>query len=314
VARTVAGVALLPAAGLPATRLPATLLAGALLFSTARAEAFCLTTTCNTEMEDCTKDAHGCTSGTPLHWSSLCLYYGIQRAGSARRDVSAGVVADLMEQSFDTWMNADCGSGSPPFVVQSIGEVECDQPEFNCDPHDHNTNTVMFRDEVWHYDPAALALTTLTVDTRDGTILDADMEVNSLGFNFSVGDSNINNDLLSVLTHESGHFLGLDHSDVDGSTMYPGYSSRETTQRSLDQDDIDGICEIYPPDRSITCNIDVPDATDCIGSSECPETQEDHKATKGCSLSRKPSQQGPLALLLSAALALVTLQRRHQRH
>lgn len=287
-------------------------LGGAVLLWGTPAHAYCLTTTCDTQMETCDIDSDGCSAdGIPLTWSSLCLYYGVQQDGSDRRQISASTTSNLMEQSFDAWMNADCGSATPPFVVQSIGEIGCDQPEFNCDPDDHNTNTVMFRDDVWHYDSAALAITTLTVDVRDGTILDADMEVNTLGFNFSVGDGLVNNDLLSVLTHESGHFLGLSHSNVGGSTMYPGYSSRETTQRSLDPDDIAGICEIYPPDRSITCAPAVAQSTECVGNSECPESEKARRADT-CTLSLAPSAapSSGLPWLTLLGLALLSLRRR----
>jgi hypothetical protein len=277
------------------------------------AHAYCLTTTCDTQMESCDVDSDGCSAdGIPLTWSSLCLYFGVQQDGSDRRQISASTVSNLMEDSFDAWMNADCGSGTPPFVVQSVGEIECDQPEFNCDSADHNDNTVMFRDEVWHYDPAALAITTLTVDVRDGTILDADMEVNSLGFNFSVGDGLVNNDLLSVLTHESGHFLGLSHSNVDGSTMYPGYSSRETTQRTLDPDDIAGICEIFPPDQSnLSCAPPSARNSECVGGSECRDSAKTRQA-ESCTLSLAPSAapSSGLPWLALLGLALLRLRRR----
>jgi hypothetical protein len=201
-------------------------------------------------------------------------------------------------------------------VSQSIGEVSCNNPEFNCDTADHNSNTVMFRDDTWRYDPAALAITTLTVDVRDGTILDADMEVNSFGFDFSVGDSLVNNDLLSVLTHESGHFLGLDHTDVDEATMFPGYSSHETAQRTLDQDDISGICEIYPPDRStLSCDLEVPSSTECVGGSECRSSSGDgNNQTNSCNLSTVGSHTpaGRLCWFTFAGLALLPVLRRRR--
>lgn len=290
----------------------AALLGGGVLVAQSPAQAYCLTTTCDTQSDGCNTDENGCSSsGIPLKWDSLCMYYGVQQDGSQRRNIDAGVVADLMEQSFDTWMNADCGSGSPPFVVQSIGEVECNEPEFNCESEDPNSNTVMFRDDTWHYDPAALAITTLTVDVRDGTILDADMEVNSRGFDFSVGDVLVNNDLLSVLTHESGHFLGLSHSNVDGSTMYPGYSSREITQRSLDPDDIAGICEIFPPDGRLSCRLEVPSSTECVGGSECSgSAASNKKQTRTCSLSSAPGMDRGWAPIVLLGLLIAAIRRR----
>lgn len=49
-------------------------------------------------------------------------------------------------------------------------------------------------------------------------------------------------DLYTVLLHEVGHALGLGHSDVVGSVMYPTY---EGGKRSLTADDIAGIQYIY---------------------------------------------------------------------
>jgi peptidoglycan hydrolase-like protein with peptidoglycan-binding domain len=51
-------------------------------------------------------------------------------------------------------------------------------------------------------------------------------------------------DLQSVATHEIGHALGLEHSTEPGAIMWP-YFAIGTPKRSLHQDDIDGIREIY---------------------------------------------------------------------
>ncbi|HEX5660898.1 MAG TPA: matrixin family metalloprotease, partial [Polyangiales bacterium] len=62
-------------------------------------------------------------------------------------------------------------------------------------------------------------------------------------------DSGPRVDLRNVATHEFGHFLGLAHSDVEGATMYCAAYSRDVSKRYLGQDDIDGLCAVYPPEQ-----------------------------------------------------------------
>jgi hypothetical protein len=50
-------------------------------------------------------------------------------------------------------------------------------------------------------------------------------------------------DTETVALHEIGHLLGLDHSSVAGSVMFPSYGG---VRRSLTQDDIEGIRRLYP--------------------------------------------------------------------
>ncbi|HZG00015.1 MAG TPA: matrixin family metalloprotease, partial [Chitinophagales bacterium] len=50
-------------------------------------------------------------------------------------------------------------------------------------------------------------------------------------------------DIETVALHEIGHLLGLEHSRVSGSVMFPNYPG---VLRTLTQDDIDGIRMLYP--------------------------------------------------------------------
>ena len=52
-------------------------------------------------------------------------------------------------------------------------------------------------------------------------------------------------DVETVGLHELGHILGLQHSNVAGSVMFPSVSSN-STKRALTADDLGGIRELYP--------------------------------------------------------------------
>ena len=52
-------------------------------------------------------------------------------------------------------------------------------------------------------------------------------------------------DIETVALHELGHILGLQHSDVPGSVMFPSVDDN-TTNRVLTADDLSGIRQLYP--------------------------------------------------------------------
>jgi len=52
-------------------------------------------------------------------------------------------------------------------------------------------------------------------------------------------------DLQGVMAHEYGHALGLGHSAVNGTTMWPSIGSGSSATRSIEADDIAGVQDIY---------------------------------------------------------------------
>jgi YVTN family beta-propeller protein len=122
-------------------------------------------------------------------------------------------------------------------------------------------NSITFGDETG-YIAGTLAVTLSTVAEADtviggrwyhpGEIVDADILFNANEFHFSTATTIPTSDaydLRAVATHEFGHFFGLSHSAVVGSTMYV-VVPRNTTPWSLEQDDIALIRRGYAADTT----------------------------------------------------------------
>ncbi|WP_438044590.1 matrixin family metalloprotease [Sorangium sp. So ce128] len=278
--------------------------------------AFCRTSVCPPE-----KTASGeaetaavCTPpqgndcGTPLAWPSPCVSYSLQEDASAQ--VSLQEAEAIFEQAFAAWTGADCGDGQTPRMeVTYLGPVACDAHEYN--KRKANANIVMFRDDGWPYVDSGntLALTTVTYHLKTGEIYDADMEVNSFDVALSQGDDNGSFDLLSIATHEAGHFLGLSHSSEPSATMVAGY---RPGLRDLSQDDRDGICAVYPPGEPIDgCNPTPRHGFSALCAADQPEVKE----SDGCAAAPRGNagQRGRGGGLVLAALALVGVAVRARR-
>jgi hypothetical protein len=155
-----------------------------------------------------------------------------------------------------------------------------------------NQNVIVFHDDVWPYELAdylrgtgategpvptgwtspVIALTTVTYDTDSGEILHADIELNSADHGIVVDDGTAGLppdtfDLQTILTHETGHFFGLAHSPRVDAVMYAaGDTTGSTRKRLLTEEDVSGICAVYPAGRNrgvstlVSASGDVPES------------------------------------------------------
>lgn len=286
------------------------------------ANAYCRTTTCDVDNAEggCTWDDNNCaTSGESLYWPDSCGWFGVQKDGSAKRKISYDTLHSAVVNAFGKWSKADCGGGAvPSFALQDTdtlyGPIECATHEFN--KHAANASTWMFKDDGWPYvgTTTTIALTTLSVDIKTGRILDADVEINSFGTNITTSDTNVGADLDSIVTHESGHFLGLAHSAVASSTMFPNYPG--IAIRSLDPDDEEGICAVYPPSAPPVCSEPEPlygFSRYCggINPSSKPDPAAASGGSKGCAVG-PASPSGAASALTALALAGALAARRRR--
>lgn len=112
-------------------------------------------------------------------------------------------------------------------------------------------NVASWREENWDDSPAALGIAA-TSWGGGGGLSDADIKFNGFHHSWAAfppgggGGFDGRTDIASVGAHESGHCIGMGHSDVPGSTMWPSTGPGDISGRSLGADDIEGACEIYP--------------------------------------------------------------------
>ncbi len=272
--------------------------------------AFCRTATCGKDGtgQICAPPQPG-DCGLPLFWASPCVGYSIQQGASEQ--VSLTTVRQIMKSSFATWGNASCTGGNPHILVTELAAASCTKHEYN--QQKGNTNLVVFRDDKWPYEGSSntLALTTVTYNLDTGEIYDADMELNSSDNRLTTSDIVVEFDLQSIITHEAGHFLGLAHSATPEATMFPDYKPGSIDLRSLDQDDVNGICTIYPADGPVppTCDNTPRHGFSTLCGAEQPEADD-----SGCSCR---IGDGPLpastAGIVAAMAALGVVARRRSR-
>jgi hypothetical protein len=260
------------------------------------AGAFCRTTTVKSPA-GYNPAQNGCwTSGTPLAWPPQeSIAYEI--AASATPQISLADVTSVAAESFGAWNVAPCAGGVPNVQTYAgtpaddatvAADCGLDGPNATCGPTQHDTHhLIVFQTDGTKFeDPVnTLGLTTVTYGVQTGTIFDADMEINATK-PLTVQENGQLYDLRVIMTHEAGHFLGLAHATDPHSIMYFQYQPGAV---KLTQDDIDGICTVYPPQ-----------------SSGC-----------GCKLAPGldggPGPAGPLALPLVGLAGLAVLGRRRLR-
>ena len=272
--------------------------------------AYCRTTTCDpTEIGSCSFEGECTTGGEYLAWWSGCVSYGVQRDGSPLRGIDLATAEAQVHTAFVHWQSAECGTGRPSTVLKlNDSPILCTQAEYN--QSGGNANTWLFRDTDWPYDGVnnTLALTTVTFNVATGEIFDADVEINSFMNHLGLAVTDPGSHLGSILTHEAGHFLGLSHSPLLDATMYATYQKRQSSLDSLAQDDIDGICSIYPPETPRdTC-----DFTPRHGFSAMCGGNE---LKQGCvaSIAGAPSPGSSLCLAALGALGLLASRIRSRR-
>jgi len=260
--------------------------------------------------------------GRALFWCTRQPSFVINENGSSDAGKEASFAA--VRRSFETWAAPDCADLS--FV--DLGTTA--RSEVGLDGE--GVNLVVWREvscqEVvpagascleeggcnneygcWEQTEGAIAVTTTTFDNRTGQILDSDIELNGAGFAFTTVDAPrctrvpapgandcVATDVQNTVTHEIGHFIGLAHTADPNATMYATEPQGETDKRDLSEDDVAGVCAIYPQGEA---------PPSFCSESESGGTGGGGGSQGGCGCSSQPAGDLSALALLVAAGALL---------
>ena len=166
--------------------------------------------------------------GHQLHWNRFPVTYYLVGGNVPR----GGDGEQAIHNAFQTWENASNA------IHHEFGGYVGQGVQAN-----DGQNLVYFVQQGWPYDPALAAITFRYFSTGDGHILDADIIFDGENYDWSVGGSNY--DIQNSATHEVGHFEGFGHSTDSDATMFASTTARETSKRSLGNDDIAGLDALY---------------------------------------------------------------------
>jgi hypothetical protein len=302
------------------------------------AHAYCRTTTCPLPADydptqgcippgltSCTDSQGDAIKNIPLWWKSLCTGYSVQQ--DASRYVSLSAAENSIAAAFSAWTGASCSNGTPGISVSFLGPVACTDGSYKTSGP--NQNALLFRDSGWthrsQYEIAnnlaspEIALTTMSFDPTTGEIYAGYIEINTADHVVVPTSNPTGNtfDLQTVLTHETGHFLGMAHSAARDSVMY--FADREGTgsHRTLSSDDVAGVCAAYPPGGARIVDTTV-DPSGKLAATACDATPRHGFSTNcatdtksGCACSSAPAdaESGVLAFGIGAAICAFARRR-----
>jgi hypothetical protein len=244
-------------------------------------------------------------SGRPEYWHASCVPVTIYTNGfsmMSRHEVAKSIAAAA--QAWSPGAVSCSGGGRPTIeIVTAMAAENAPAPRLAYDAH----NAVTFILENWKPGYESAVAITSVFARSDGRIVDVDMQINAEwsdwanldpGFDPYAFNGEFPFDLQNAVTHEFGHLLGFGHTcfspfsdpappinDAGEEVPECGESAPdalklsvmyavvdplrlETNKRHLTDDEVRGICEVYPPNaQPPVCPLDTPnDGCGCSGA------------------------------------------------
>ncbi len=180
-------------------------------------------------------DVHAWVHGDPVaEWpaAKLPVVFTFQLADPQGLGAAAFPEFDVARRA---WSRASCTAWRASLA-----------PRANVTGADDGINAVIWHDDAWPSELVTEKLGQVVLSTdASGNLEDVDIHMNGADYTWSMGGAGDTVDARGVYQHELGHSLGLGHTSDITATMYAADPGGENW-RSLEQDDFDGVCALYP--------------------------------------------------------------------
>jgi hypothetical protein len=210
---------------------------------------------------------------TPVSWFLNAPTPGKNVSNAGCNDTLANCIQQAVEAGFNSWTGAQITIANTPQKLTDVAVTFGGTSSLTNPDYQDCQNVIGFSDtNTSDFSTGTIAFTQITTVTRpsnvpsgtsfqytcsgsasktcslDDCITDADIEFNpKVNFTTSVTPPSNTFNLQSVATHEEGHFLGLDHSGIGHTVMFPfGDTALAGVQTQLQTDDAVGISFLYP--------------------------------------------------------------------
>lgn len=214
--------------------------------------------------------------------------------------LSYATVLNRTTAAFSAW-TASRVSCSTSWNIVNVGTFSAPAGRAAINGSDKINNVIWLTSATWSHLPNELALTTTTYFTSNNEIFDADIEFNdgspTSGVAWSDNLAAGTYDAESVILHEAGHFIGLNHTSSANAVMYAFFNKPES-RRVLDALDAADVCTVYPGGtggQGASCSTN----TDCTGGRQCLGRQG--STTKMCTTACTSSTTCPVGYTCQTA-------------